>query len=293
MIYHKAELFLKKESRLAEGPFWHTTEKKLYWVDIEKKEVHSCLLHNREEQVWNLDKRVGCIVPAKDNKLVCALQGEIIELDTNTGKTRKLLDLENELSDNRSNDGKADPEGRLWIGSMSVKAEKQKASLYRIGRELKAEKILDGLDLSNGLDWSPDKNFFYHIDTPEKKLFAYHFNAREGSLSERRQIDVFANMDGFPDGMCCDEEGKLWVALWAAKKVIRIDPVSGEQLAEITVPAINVSCCCFGSEDMGTLYITTARQGLSEEDLKAYPLSGSIFECRPGVKGKPVNFFNY
>ena len=93
--------------------------------------------------------------------------------------------------------------------------------------------------------------------------------------------------------MCCDAEGKLWIALWGGKKVIRMDPENGEILAEVDVPAINVSCCVFGDEDLSTLYITTARQGLSEEALNEYPLTGSIFSCKPGVKGKPVNFFKY
>lgn len=293
MIYYQAELFIKKDSINAEGPFWHPIQKKLYWVDIEKMQVHRYDPLTKQEEQWQFDKRVGCVVPLKNGKVVCAIHGSLVELDPETGALKTLTGIETDQPGNRSNDGKADSQGRLWVGTLNIKGEKQKASLYRIEKDLSITKVASPFDLSNGLDWSPGDDRFYHIDTPPKKLYQYRFDAGSGEISERKLISSFEHIDGFPDGMCCDAEGKLWIALWGGKKVIRLDPDSGEVLAEVAVPAINVSCCVFGGDDLDTLYISSARQGLSEEDLKEYPLTGSIFTCKPGVKGRPVNFFDY
>lgn len=293
MVYYKASLALQKNARLGEGIFWHAEHRKIYWVDIEEKQVHQYDPQTGDDKMWNVSQRVGCIVPAANDKIVCAMQGEIAELDLSTGITKKLLDIEKELPGNRCNDGNVDINGRLWIGTMSVKEEKEKGSLYCIGPDLIPTKMFGNLSISNGIGWSLNDDEMYLIDTPDKKLFGFRYDAAEGKITNERKIDFFPGTGGLPDGMCTDSEGMLWIAFWGGKRVGRFDPATGDQLAEVEVPAVNITSCCFGDEDLQTLYIITARQGMTEEELKEYPLSGSIFKCNPGVSGTKMNYFKY
>jgi sugar lactone lactonase YvrE len=294
MVYYKSLLALQKNSRLGEGIFWHSEHKKIYWIDIENMEVHRFDPETLDADMWNVGKRVGCIVPSANDKIVCALQGEIAELDLLTGKTKKLLDIEKELPGNRCNDGNVDLNGRLWIGTMSVNEEqKEKGSLYRIGPDLIARKMVEKLSISNGIGWSPNDDEMYLIDTPDKRLLAFRYDAASGNITNERRVDFFPGTGGFPDGMCMDTDGMLWIAFWGGKRIGRFDPATGDQLAEVEVPAVNITSCCFGDDDLQTLYIITARQGMSEEELKEYPLSGSIFKCKPGVGGVRMNSFKY
>ena len=119
----------------------------------------------------------------------------------------------------------------------------------------------------------------------------FDFNIDFPSLTNEQVIIRSNTKNESPDGMCVDSEGMLWVAFWGGARVGRYDPVTGKQVVEITVPALHVTSCCFGGTDLQTLYITTARQGLSQQQLQEYPLSGSIFSCQPGVSGLSADVF--
>jgi sugar lactone lactonase YvrE len=288
----RGDLAFKIESILAEGPLWHPTQQKLHWVDIEKMELHSLDPKTNVHTRFHTGKRIGCVVPSNDGRLVLALQGEIVEYDCVTNDVQKLIDLEPGKPNNRSNDGKCDSRGRLWLGTMDLHFKPGEGTLYCLDKDLKVSTMLSNLTISNGMGWSLAGDEMYFIDSPDQCVKCFQIDAGRPTLRNGKPIVQVNYKNEFPDGMCVDDEGMIWVAFWGGSRVGRYDPKAGAQLAEVEVPAPHVTSCCFGGPDLRTLYVTTAMQGLSSQQLADFPLSGSIFSCRPGVSGAPPNFFN-
>jgi sugar lactone lactonase YvrE len=285
----QATMLLATNSTLGEGPLWHAEHKMLYWVDIEQKIVHAFEPHTGRHRTIEVPKRVGTVTGASNGKLIVGLQGEIAELDPNTGRLRTITLLEPDLIDNRCNDGKCDPAGRLWVGTMQLETRPKMGSLYCIGHDLIPHRVLSGLTISNGMGWSPDGQYMYFIDSADYKVRRYRYS-NQAILKEERIVLAFEK--DLPDGMCVDSDGNLWIGFWGASRVGCYDPTTGEHLLDVHVPAPHVTSCCFGGDDLKTLYITTAREGLSEDQLKEFPLSGCLFTCKPGASGMHANNFS-
>ena len=282
---------LKIESTLGEGPLWDSVRQVLYWVDIEKKVVHVFDPHTNLHREWPVPKKVGTVALASKGYLLLALQGEIAELDPATGKIKFRLNLESELPENRCNDGKCDPEGRFWVGTMHVDCKPRTGSLYCIDHQWRAHKVLQGLTIANGMGWSPEGTYMYFIDSADHQVKRYKYDPQYVSLTEERIVLQFENQEELPDGMCVDNNGMLWIGFWGGGRVGRYDPATGKHLADVRVAAPHVTSCCFGGKDLQTLYITTARDGLSQEQLLKFPLSGSLFSCDTSVKGSQAHIF--
>jgi len=287
----QATIEYNAESTLGEGPVWDAAIQKLYWVDIKAMMVYRYDPNTKTQESWKMDQMVGCIVPVDNDAIVCALQDRLITLNTNSGKQSSLIAIEADLPENRCNDGKADAEGRFWIGSLNIPGKKSKANLYSVDKNLNVIKAVSDLGMSNGLGWSRDYKLMYLNDTVEKQVLKFDFSLTDGKLSNRQILLDLKDADGSPDGMCVDADGNLWIAFYGGKRVDCYDPVSRQILATVQVPAINVTCCTFGGPALDTLFITTARDGQSDEDLKNFPGSGSIFRVKPGVKGMATNRF--
>ncbi|MFD0050947.1 SMP-30/gluconolactonase/LRE family protein [Actinomycetes bacterium NPDC127524] len=288
----KAELVFDAKAVLGEGPCWDSEKQLLYWVNIEEKKV--CIFdpaanENREIQ---LEERVSAIVPRTSGGAVITLENGFYFLDLETEKISRISEPEIHLTNNRFNDGKCDSKGRFWAGTMDMSDNKEQGALYCLDTDLRTIKKWDKLSLSNGLAWSPDNKFFYLIDTPTKKVLRFDFHILTGGIENPVEIIDFPDDQGMPDGMTIDDEGMLWIAHWGGSKVSRWDPQTGKQLSSIEVPALNVTSCTFGGEDFSELYITTARNGMNDEQLAKYPLSGGLFKVKTGVKGLPAYSFN-
>jgi sugar lactone lactonase YvrE len=200
---------------------------------------------------------------------------------------------EPQLPGNRFNDGKCDPAGRFWAGTMSHTDEPEKGSLYLLGKDLSVTKKIEAVSISNGLAWSPDHKTFYYIDTPTKKVAAFHFDNTNGKIEDKRYIIQFLNNEGTPDGMTIDSEGMLWIAHWDGWQISRWNPVTGEKLKSILLPVSRVTSCCFGGKNLDDLYITSASTGLSDDQLKKEPLAGSLFVIKnTGFNGLPAFEFD-
>jgi sugar lactone lactonase YvrE len=182
------------------------------------------------------------------------------------------------------NDGKADPQGRFWAGTKHLEGEHAIGSLYRLGRDGRAVRVLDGLTVSNGLGWSPDGATMYHVDSPTRRVDAYAFDPATGAVEGRRELVSFPPDAGLPDGLTVDEDGHLWVAFWGGGALRRVAP-DGRVVEEIAMPASLVTSCAFGGEDGGDLFVTSARVGLTDAELRDRPLAGAVFRLRPGVRG--------
>jgi len=287
----QVELTYESKSILGEGAFWDHKNKRLYWVDIDGMKVHIYDPKTKENKSFDTPTQVGTVVPKNKAEAVIALADGVYMLNTDTGAINLLSDVESEMTYNRFNDGKCDPNGNLWIGSMHFEQSSPKANLYKVDPMGKATKMLDSITISNGIVWTQDKTTMYYIDTPTMHIRAFDFDPINSTISNERIAVVVPESLGYPDGMAIDSEDKLWVGLWNGNSVARFDPITGTLMSKIEVPAHNVTSCSFGGKNFETLYITTASVDMTEEEQKKYPLAGSLFEVKPGVKGVEGNFF--
>lgn len=287
----QAKVEVQVECKLGEGPVWHPLQQKLYWVDILNCRIYVYDPTTGQRHSFDTGKPVGALALIDKKDMLIALQGEIAILDTENGTINKLVKIEEDIVTNRCNDGKCDPQGRFWIGTMDFDEVPQKGSLYCLAKDKNLTKVLDKLTISNGLDWCTRRNKMYFIDSFDRVVKAYDFDPDSGKITNGKIIIAAKNGQESPDGMCIDREGMLWIAFWGGKRVGRYNPDTGEHLLDVKVPALHVSSCTFGGENLTTLYITTARKGLSIDQLKQYPLSGSVFSCHTGIKGVAAPFF--
>ena len=281
----QAVLEYRIAAQLGEGAFWNHETRELYWVDIEGKLLHIYDPATRTDRTFPTPSRIGTVVPAGPEEAVIALKDGIYKIDTRTGAISLFCPLEADLPGNRFNDGKCDPAGRLWAGSMDLGTTNPTGALYRIDQDGKAVKMLDSITISNGIVWTSDEKTMYYIDTPTRKIRAYDYDNASGNISNERVAVAVADTLGFPDGMAIDEQDKLWGGMWGGRCVARFDPLSGQLLSRIEVPALNVTACAFGGPNLDTLYITTASVDMTEEEQRAFPSAGAIFKAVPGVKG--------
>ena len=215
----KAELVLDAKAMLGEGAIWHPKEKKLYWVDIEGKKLHVYDPSSSKDKEFLIGSRVGTVVPVKGGGALVALQTGIHKIDTKTGK---LQFINNPLPDTinlRFNDGKCDPSGRFWVGTLAMDSRRKGAVLYRMDGDKSIRVILDSVSISNGIVWTADKTTMYYNDTPTGTIQGFDYDDKTGKISNRRVVVQIGRGAGGPDGMTIDADGNLWVALWGSGTV--------------------------------------------------------------------------
>ncbi len=287
----KVELVLDTKSALGEGAIWNYKTAELIWVDIDAQilNVYSPFLNFNKEMLTG--QMIGTVVPAESGKLIVALENGFYQLDPTNGAKLFIANPEADKTGNRFNDGKCDPAGRLWAGTMHKEGKPDLGALYRLGPDTTVHKMIDKVSISNGIVWSLNHRKMYYIDTPTQKVTAWDYENETGEISNAQTVVEVPQEMGHPDGMTIDAEGNLWIALWNGAAVGCWSPETGELLRTIDVPAKNVTSCAFGDDDLATLYITTARMGTSLEDLEKFPHAGGLFKTRPGVKGVEAFFF--
>ena len=269
---------------------WRAETQDLVWVDIESARVCCFNPATGENQTWDVGEKPGLAVPTKQGDLILGTSVGFVRLDLASGVLSPIIDPEQDLPNNRFNDGKVDPEGRLWAGTMGMDETPNVGSLYRLNRNLSADKLFDQVSISNGMAWTSDQKTFYYIDSPTRRVDVFDCDMAGGTVSDRRTAFELPEGMGYPDGMCIDNEGMLWVALWQGWGVARFAP-GGALLAKVEVPVECVTSCCFGGENWDELYITTSSRDLDETGRAEQPLAGGLFRCRPGVSGPPTNLF--
>jgi D-xylonolactonase len=270
------------KATLGEGPIWRRDT--LWFVDIKGQRVHSLHPASGERHSFAAPDQVTFLAPiAGGGGFIAGLKSGLHRFHPATG-FRLILEIEPAELDNRPNDATVDAAGRLWFGTMHDPEEQPSGALYRMTADGVA-KMDKGVRITNGPCVSPDGKTFYHTDTLEKTIHAYDLSD-DGALSNKR-VFVKIGIDGaWPDGSVVDSEGFLWTALWGGFGAVRFSP-SGEAVARVELPAPNVTKPCFGGPDLKTLYFTTARKGLSDADLAAYPLAGGLFAVDVDVAGQP------
>jgi sugar lactone lactonase YvrE len=280
------ELVHDCRAELSEGPVWH--EDALWWVRITDGELCRWDHASGTTERHSFGEPLSAAVPAMDESWLLALKSGIATFDPKTGETRQLVASEEPVN-NRFNDGKADPQGRFWIGSMNTVGKAAQGSLYRLDPGPCLTRQLQGVSISNGLAWSGNGQTLYYIDSATRRVESFVFESATGRLGDRRTLHQFADDAGFPDGMAIDESDNLWIALWGGSRVVCLDGLTGEELAEARCPVSQPSSCCFGGPDFDQLFVTTAWQGLSNGQRSLEPMAGSLFCGKPGVRGRPVD----
>jgi sugar lactone lactonase YvrE len=285
-----AELLLRAQAALGEGCIWHHGEQRLYWVDIDGCSWHIYDPKTGIDQCSPVPSKVGTVVPVENGDVLVPLQNGIHQINLANGELSFLVNPITSANI-RFNDGKCDPSGRFWVGTIAMDGTPGAAALYRLDWDGSLHEMLQKVTISNGIVWTSDRRTMYYNDTPTQCVQGFDYDNETGNISSRRIAIQIPETDGSPDGMTIDAEDKLWIAMWGAGSVNRYDPITGDLLLQIILPAPNVSSCAFGGTDLKTLFITTARAGLTEAELIEFPLSGDLFYVHVNVPGVPANFY--
>ena len=291
----KSELYYRIPCALGEGPVWDGENGALYWIDGLGNHWHRLNADGRLDS-FDTPCAIGALVLANDGGAVMSLQDGIYKLDLHAGALSLLVNPEVGVSGNRFNDAKADPKGRLLVGSMSTLANDggdapRVGRLYTINAAGEFTSRIGGIGISNGLDWSADGKKLYYVDSLTGGVQYFDYDPETGALENGRFCAHIPETEGIPDGMCIDAEGMLWVAQWGGWCVSRWNPATGECIGKVEVPVEHVTCCAFGGEKLDKLFITTSTSGVEGDEWSRQPLAGSVFVADVGVSGGKVYRF--
>lgn len=284
----QVEVAARGADRLGECPLWDERAKMLWWVDSRWPAAKRLDPGSGAVMMLVLPEVVGSIALREAGGLLAATKSGLHLLDPSSGALEARANPEAHLPDNRFNDGRCDRQGRFWAGTMSDVRRDPVGSLYRFEPDFACTRLRNAIIIPNSLAFSPDNRTMYFADTNRHRIWAYDYDPATGAATRER---VFADTGGKrPDGSCVDAEGCLWNAEYGGGRLVRYTP-AGKVDRAIDVPVSNPTCCAFGGGDLGTLYVTTATQRLTPEDLARQPLAGSLLALRPGVKGLPEGRF--
>jgi sugar lactone lactonase YvrE len=279
----------KQISQWGEGPIWW--DNSLFYVDIAGNKLLRLKPETGEESIWDVGERIGTIVPSKnDDEVIYAGDTGYVRFDLKTGSKTALADPEASMrGKNRFNDGKCDPAGRFWAGTISMVKDTGSANLYCLDTDGSLSLKVSGVTNSNGICWNADATKMFYIDTPTQNVRAYDYDLESGAISNARVvIDTAAHgYNSSPDGMTIDADGMLWVAFCHGACVVRFDPRTNKELQRVDLPCIETTACAFGGENLDRLFVTTGIKA----DLKE-PDAGKVFVIDGlGIKGVPAFAF--
>ena len=277
---------------LGEGPLWVAREDAVYWVDVVGKKVHRHGFADGSRKTWNFETEVTSLAARRQGGFVGTTRHgfAFFDFESNEVKPKLIAALETDIPGNRFNDGKADAHGRFWAGTVDEANWKDETgSLYRLNADLSVQKMDAPYICSNGPAFSVDNKTFYHTETMKGVVHAFDFSPT-GEIGNKRPFISLKDGEGGPDGMTVDGEDCIWVCHFGGARITRYSR-KGELLQTILMPVPNVTSCTFAGPDLDTLFVTTARYGMSDEEVAKCPLAGSLFSFKPGVKGLPTPEF--
>jgi sugar lactone lactonase YvrE len=281
----EVEVAVAAGDQLGEGPFWDERTGELLRVDITNGRVHGWSPSTGEDWTRQYEGEVSAVIPLAEGDGLVLAAGHRILVDDGDG-ARELAAVEQDLPDNRFNDCRCDPAGRLWAGTMSTARSPGAAALYRLGAGA-LEPVVTETTISNGISWNGD--LMYFIDSPTQRVDVLDYDADTGEVANRRPFVEIDPADGLPDGMALDSEGDVWVCLFGGGALHRYSP-AGALDEVVALPVTNPTCPAFGGDGLDTLYVTSARHRLSEEQLAAEP-AGALLALDAGATGRPGNRF--
>ena len=280
------ECLVRAQNVLGECTLWCEREQALWWVDSRAPALYRHDLSLSETRALPLPEKIGSFAFRDAGGMVAALASGLYFLDPGGGALERVAAPEAHLPENRFNDGRCDRRGRFFAGTMSDVRREPTGSLYRLDPDLACAKMLTDIIVPNSLAWSPDGRRMYFADTRRARILAFDYDIDSGTLSSERVFVDASSHPGRPDGSCVDAEGFLWNAEYGGARVVRYAP-DGSIDRVVALPVSNPTCCCFGGARLDTLFVSSARQRMSEEQLAREPLAGSVFAHHPGVSGLP------
>ena len=288
---NEVELVVDAHAVVGEGPIWDGENKVLYWVDIMGNRLHVYDPATGADVEHDVGQPVGTVVRRASGGLMLAMHHGFAAYDLESRTLDRIADPEEDLPENRFNEGKCDPAGRFWAGTMAIEPVPGAGGLYRMDTDLSVHKVFPDITVSNGICWSLDHRTMYYVDSPRFDVRAYDFDMDTGDVHNERILFEIPKATGAPDGMVIDAEGMLWIAHYGGSRVCRWDPGGGSVMQQIDLPVSNVTACAFAGDELDTLYITSASQDMSADDWEREPHAGGLFATRPGVRGiEPFRF---
>ena len=284
----KPECIWKCNLILGESTLWISRFDTIFFVDIKKKKILSLHTKKNKKNIFKVDKEIGFISFIEKNIFVFGLKSEIRIVDLKKRETIISIPIELNKPNNRINDGKVDPSGRLWFGTMDNFEKKQTGSLYCLDSYFNLHKVDSKYFITNGPAFI-DKDNFYHTDSKKKIIYRIRIN-KKFKIVKKTIFLKFSKSEGSPDGMTTDIKNNLWVCHYHASKISVYD-LKGNKIHQIKLPAKNITNCTFGGHDNRELFVSTARKGMSNKEIKQFPLSGSLFKIKTNLKGKKTKFF--
>ena len=282
---------VNRPSRVGEGSIWDSGRSVLYWVDILDGKVFAFNPETGKNREWDTCQAVGTVVPRGSGGVSVALHNGFAHLDLETGRLSPIVDPEAELPSNRFNDGKCDPAGRFWAGTMDYFGEKEdRGALYCLHPDGKAERKISPATISNGLAWSLDTTTMYYVDTGRNNVRAYDYDVETGDVRNER-IAIQCEPSGHFDGITIDAEGMLWIAIFGGGGIRRYNPDTGELLCEYLLPVSQVTSVALGGRDLTDLYVTSASHGFDTDQWNREPLAGSLLCLESEIPGIPAFSF--
>lgn len=270
-------------SNLGESPIWDERRARFMWVDITGARVHWYDPSGGGAGSIAAPQWISALVPCRDGRFIAFAYHSYYMLDPRTESFELLGGMEGLEPHIRFNDCKCDKAGRIWAGTLSMDGQSGVGRLYRFSRELDATSVIERVTISNGMDWSPDGGTLYYIDSATGLIRAYGFREDTGELYGERTVVRIPDGEGVPDGMTVDREGMLWAAQWGGSRISRWNPVTGERILALHLPAERISSCAFGGKELQTLLITSAQ---GDHPDGGEPQAGACFLAEASCGGR-------
>ena len=268
---------------LGEGTLWVKEHNSIYFVDIKKKKIFSLNIKNKKKKILKVNKEVGFIAHIKDHIFILGLQGELRIQNLKSKKVLKSIPIEPKIKLNRINDGKTDPAGNLWFGTMdNLERKIQKGSLYKLNKDLKLTRVDKNYRITNGPAFIDQYNF-YHTDSPKKTIYKIKIN-KNNKIVSKNIFKKFSLDEGVPDGMTLDKNKNLWVAHFHGA-CVSVFNNRAKLIHRINLPAKNITNCAFGGKNNQELFISTATKGMNKGDLRKFRYSGFFFSVKTNTRG--------
>ncbi len=273
----------KLRCTLGEGTLWVKEHNSIYFVDIKKKKICSLNIKNKKKKIFKVNKEVGFIAHIKDHIFILGLQGELRIQNLKSKKVLKSIPIEPKIKLNRINDGKTDPAGNLWFGTMdNLERKIEKGSLYKLNKDLKLTRVDKNYRITNGPAFIDQYNF-YHTDSPKKTIYKIKIN-KNNKIVSKNIFKKFSLDEGVPDGMTLDKNKNLWVAHFHGA-CVSVFNNRAKLIHRIKLPAKNITNCAFGGKNNQELFISTARKGMNKADLRKFRYSGFFFSVKTNARG--------
>ncbi len=284
------ECAVRSNDRLGETPLWCDREHRLWWIDVDAPNVQSFDPATGRHEVHPMPGGcIGSLALTQSNRLLAAIDLRLRLFDPADGALEEFVEVERDL-DNRLNDGRVDPSGRLWIGTLDNQLRRPNASVYRIEADGHAMKMFGDVIVTNGIAHAPDGRTMYFTDTRRFLTWVFDIDPADGAILERRLFADYRSSSDRPDGACIDVDGCMWQAFFSGARIVRYAP-DGRIDRVIGLPTTNPTCVCFGGRDLSTLYVTTATKFLTVKQIAREPLSGSLLAIEGVGQGLPENRF--